>query len=123
MFFNYKNPGSQVVRGHTKFDCYIPIRNEDIRQRAVTYTSKDRKRICAIQKSSPCFNRDNCWALVNDVDFLNFCKAPHNPLAVRTLIDWIPSPKAIATGDVNSVHWAWQPIAVSSYGEGEERKM
>jgi hypothetical protein len=51
--------------------------------------------------------------------FLNVYKAPHDSSAVQPFLNWTPTGKTVATGDFNSVYWAWQP-GDSSYGQGEE---
>ena len=35
-------------------------------------------------------------------------------------LNWAPPSRAIVIGDFNSVHWAWQPGAHNTYGQGEE---
>ncbi|KHJ33235.1 putative eka-like protein [Erysiphe necator] len=59
-------------------------------------------------------------SLFNGNIFLNVYKAPHDPSAVQSLLDWKPTLKTIAIGDFNSVYWAWKPSANSYYGQGEE---
>ncbi|KAI0994567.1 hypothetical protein K3495_g13614, partial [Podosphaera aphanis] len=63
---------------------------------------------------------DYCWAVVSGITFLNVYKAPHDPSAVEPLLNWTPDPKSVAIGDFSSVHWAWQPCAARTYGQGEE---
>ncbi|POS84543.1 hypothetical protein EPUL_004323, partial [Erysiphe pulchra] len=43
--------------------------------------------------------------------------------AAEPLISWTLPPRSVATGDFNSVHWAWQTGAARSYGQGEENNM
>ncbi|KAI0996535.1 hypothetical protein K3495_g11648 [Podosphaera aphanis] len=108
-------------KSHPYFDCHIPFGGIDIRPRAITYTRKNPKEVVAVQKfpsSTP--TGDYCWVVVNGITFLNVYKAPHDPSAVEPLLNWTPDPKSVAIGDFNSVHWAWQPCAARTYGQGEE---
>lgn len=93
----------------------------DVRPRAVTYTRKNEKMISA-EQIFPCngLTGDYCWVLVNGITFLNVYKAPSDPTAVRTLVDWKPSARCIVAGDFNSVHAAWKPRATRPYGQGDE---
>lgn len=63
---------------------------------------------------------DYCLVKMNDITFLNVYKEPNNPSAVQPLLNWSPPPRTVVIGDSNSVHWAWQPGSVTSYGQGKE---
>ena len=63
---------------------------------------------------------DYCWVVVNSITFMSVYKAPNNPAAIQPLVSWSPPPMSVVVGDFNSVHWAWQPSANKSYGQGDE---
>lgn len=102
------------------FDCHIPYSDPNIRPRAVSYTKRDPKGIFATQKFPTLLMADYFWVTVNDTTFLNVYKAPHDLIAVQSLLNWTPDRRSIAVGDLHSVHWAWQPGISNSYGQGEE---
>lgn len=51
---------------------------------------------------------------------MNVYKAPNNPVVIQSQIPWSSSPMSIVAGDFYSVHWAWQPNANRSNGQGDE---
>ncbi|POS81735.1 hypothetical protein EPUL_005617, partial [Erysiphe pulchra] len=91
------------TKSHPYFDRHIPYAVANTRPRAITYTRKDTAKIDATQQYSS-----------------NQLTTPHNPAAVQPLLDWTPPQQSVAIGDFNSVHWAWQPSAITSCGHGEE---
>lgn len=111
---------SERTKTHPYYDLHLPFGGDNIRPRAVTNVKKDPKRIITRQIYPLSPTGDYCWVEVNKIMFLNVYKAPHDPCAVRPLLEWTPTTKTIAIGDFNSVYWAWQPSASSYYSQGEE---
>ncbi|KAI0999025.1 hypothetical protein K3495_g9170 [Podosphaera aphanis] len=112
---------SERTKSHPYFDRQVPYGGTNVRPRAVTYTKKNSTEISAIQifpTASP--TGDYCWAVVNNITFLNVYKTPHDPVAMQPLLSWNPPPISVIAGDLNSVYSAWQPGVVSCYGQGEE---
>ncbi|KHJ35401.1 putative eka-like protein [Erysiphe necator] len=111
---------SELTKTNPFYDLYLPLGENNVRPRAVTYVRKDPNRLTSKQWYPQSPTSDYCWVEVNDVMFLNVYKAPHDPSAVQHILSWTPTPKSIAIGDFNPVYWAWQPSANSYYGQGEE---
>ena len=109
------------TKSHPFYERHLPFGGEDVRPRAVTYTRLHKTEIVANQTFPFSFlTGDYCCVLVNDITFLNIYKEPHNISAFQPLLSWTPPLRSVAIGDFNSVHWAWQPGAARSYGQGEE---
>ena len=95
---------SNFTKTHPYYDVFLPFGGENIRPRAATYIRKDPNRLTSLQKHPPSPTGDYCWVEVNNIMFLNVYKAPHDPSAVRPLLEWSPTSRTIAIGDFNSVH-------------------
>lgn len=91
------------TKTHLYFDLYLPFGGDNIRPRVATYFRKDPNRLFSSQKY-PSSTGDYFWVEVNGIIFLNIYKAPHDPSAVKSLIDWMPTYKKIAIGNLNSVY-------------------
>lgn len=108
---------SNRTKTHPYFNLYLPFGGDVVRPWAATFMRKDPQRITSSQKYPSSPTGDYCWVEVNDIMFLNVYKVPHDATAIRPFLDWTPPSRSVASGDFNSVYWAWQPGAKSYYGQ------